>query len=72
MAEHTSEDICMLPRMDQLPSDPYAIASDFRNYLDYHLGRFLGCDYFYLYEAMAYTVRDRLMPDWRNAAIQTI
>ena len=72
MAEHTSEDICMLSRMEQLPSDPYAIASDFRNYLDYHLGRFLGCDYFYLYEAMAYTVRDRLMPDWRNAAIQTI
>jgi len=72
MAEHTSEDICMLPRMEQLPADPYAIASDFRNYLDYHLGRFLGCDYFYLYEAMAYTVRDRLMPDWRNAAIQTI
>lgn len=72
MAEHTSEDLCMLPRMEQLPSDPYAIASDFRNYLDYHLGRFLGCDYFYLYEAMAYTVRDRLMPDWRNAAIQTI
>ncbi len=72
MAQHTSEDLCMLPRMEQLPSDPYAIASDFRNYLDYHLGRFLGCDYFYLYEAMAYTVRDRLMPDWRNAAIQTI
>lgn len=64
-------DLCMLPQMDKLPSDPYAIASDFRNYLDYHLGRFLGCDCFYLYEAMAYTVRDRLMPDWRNSLIQS-
>ncbi len=72
MTDHTSEDICMLPHMEKLPTDPYAVAADFRNYLDYHLGRFLGCDYFYLYEAMAYTVRDRLMSDWRNSLIQSM
>ncbi len=72
MVEHNSEDLCMLPQMKKLPSDSEAIANDFRNYLDYHLGRFLGCDCFYLYEAMAYTVRDRLMPDWRNTWIRTL
>ncbi|MEJ2213073.1 MAG: glycogen/starch/alpha-glucan phosphorylase [Gammaproteobacteria bacterium] len=72
MTKHSTENICMLPHMEKLPTDPYAIASDFRNYLDYHLGRFLGCDCFYLYEAMAYTVRDRLMSDWRNSVIQSM
>ena len=72
MTKHSTENICMLPHMEKLPTDPYAIASDFRNYLDYHLGRFLGCDCFYLYEAMAYTVRDRLMSDWRNSLIQSM
>ena len=30
------------------------------------VGRFQGCAHNYIYEALAYTVRDRLMVDWRN------
>lgn len=60
------EGLCLLQKMKALPNTPDAIAKDFRRYLDHHLGRFLGCDMVYLYQAIAYVVRDRLMPDWRN------
>ncbi|MGD2118481.1 MAG: glycogen/starch/alpha-glucan phosphorylase [Chromatiales bacterium] len=72
MVEQSAENICMLPSMDKLPVDEKSLAKHFRNYLDYHLGRFLGCDCFYLYEALAYTVRDRLMSDWRNTWIKSM
>ncbi|HPQ25968.1 MAG TPA: glycogen/starch/alpha-glucan phosphorylase [Gammaproteobacteria bacterium] len=52
--------------MPALPSDAQSISKDLSRYLEYHLGRFLGCDRFYLYEALTYTVRDRIMSDWRN------
>ncbi|MCB1726738.1 MAG: glycogen/starch/alpha-glucan phosphorylase, partial [Gammaproteobacteria bacterium] len=52
--------------MPALPSDAQSISKDMSRYLEYHLGRFLGCDRFYLYEALTYTVRDRIMSDWRN------
>ncbi|MCB1788597.1 MAG: glycogen/starch/alpha-glucan phosphorylase [Chromatiaceae bacterium] len=52
--------------MPALPSSPEDLSHDIRRYLEYHLGRFLGCDRFYLYESLAYTVRDRIMSDWRN------
>ncbi|HUW29175.1 MAG TPA: glycogen/starch/alpha-glucan phosphorylase [Sulfuriferula sp.] len=49
-----------------LANDAKAIGTDFQRYLSYHLGRFQGCEPFYTYEALAYTLRDRLMVDWRN------
>jgi starch phosphorylase len=49
-----------------LPSDSEAIANDFQRYLTQHLGRFIGCVPFYQYEALALTIRDRVMTDWRN------
>ncbi len=49
-----------------LGSDAPAIAKDFQRYLSYHLGRFQGCPPVYLYQALAYTLRDRLMVDWRK------
>ncbi|MCP5437509.1 MAG: glycogen/starch/alpha-glucan phosphorylase [Chromatiaceae bacterium] len=52
--------------MRALPTDAASISNDMSRYLEYHLGRFLGCDRFYLYEALTYTVRDRIMSDWRN------
>jgi len=55
-----------LPVMDQLPIDSKALASDFERYLTRHLGRFVGCIPFYLYEALSLTLRDHIMTDWRN------
>ncbi len=49
-----------------LGADAQAIGKDFRRYLSYHLGRFQGCPPVYLYQALAYTLRDRLMVDWRK------
>lgn len=47
-------------------SDSDAIASDFQRYLTQHLGRFIGCMPLYQYEALALTIRDRIMTDWRD------
>ena len=66
MAEQDTTEACILPNMPALPSDAQSISKDMSRYLEYHLGRFLGCDRFYLYEALTYTVRDRIMSDWRN------
>ncbi len=55
-----------LPEMKRLPTDSESLASDFERYLTHHLGRFVGCTPFYLYEALSLTLRDRIMTDWRN------
>ena len=62
------KEICSnhLPEMEKLPTDSESLASDFERYLTRHLGRFVGCVPFYLYEAMSLTIRDRIMTDWRN------
>lgn len=52
--------------LDPLPNDAESLGSDFQRYLSYHLGRFQGCPPVYLYQALAYTLRDRLMVDWCN------
>jgi len=66
VAEQDTTKACVLPNMPALPRTPEDLSGDIRRYLEYHLGRFLGCDRFYLYESLAYTVRDRIMSDWRN------
>jgi len=66
VAEQDTDDTCVLPNMRGLPTDADNISLSLRHYLEYHLGRFPGCDRFYLYESLAYTVRDRIMSDWRN------
>jgi starch phosphorylase len=53
-------------KLKPLPNDVEAIGNDFQRYLLYYLGRFQGCTPPYTYEALAYTLRDRLMVDWRN------
>ena len=52
--------------MEKLPSDSESIATDFERYPTRHLGRFVGCQPSFLYEALSLTVRDRIMSDWRN------
>ncbi len=66
MAEQNTSDTCVLPNMPALPTEPEELSQDIRRYLEYHLGRFLGCAPSYLYESLAYTIRDRIMSDWRN------
>ena len=55
-----------LPVLEKLPTDSESLASDFERYLTRHLGRFVGCIPFYLYEALSLTLRDHIMTDWRN------
>ena len=60
------EEICMLPADERLPSDAKALEQDFHRYLIHHLGRFLGCNPYYLFQALSLTLRDRIMTDWLN------
>jgi starch phosphorylase len=53
--------------MEALPNDAESICTAFDFYLTHHLGRFLGCREVYLYQALAATIRDHLMADWRNS-----
>ncbi len=55
-----------LPAMERLPRDTQSLANDFERYLTRHLGRFVGCAPFYLYEALSFTIRDRIMMNWRK------
>ncbi len=55
-----------IPPLGKLASDYEALASDFQRYLTSHLGRSLGCVPYYLYEAISYTLRDRVMKDWQE------
>ena len=54
------------PTLQPLAKDPESINRDFERYQFYHLGRFQGCPPVYTYKALAWTLRDRLMPDWMN------
>ncbi len=67
---NNQDDLCVLPEAEKLPVDAKTIEHDFRRYLIHHLGRFLGCNPHYLYEALSLTVRDRIMTDWRNTWLQ--
>ena len=58
--DQVTEELCLLHQIERLSAEPEAIAHDFRRYLDHHLGRFLGCDRVYLYQALAYSVRDQI------------
>jgi len=57
---------CSNPTLKSLPNDPAAVNQDFERYQFYHLGRFHGCTPVYTYQALAWTLRDRIMPDWMN------
>jgi starch phosphorylase len=58
------------PKLTELPPlamDQDTIAEDFRRYFSRTLGRDKDhCTYHYLYEALAFTIRDRLMERWKN------
>ncbi len=52
--------------LEPLGSDSSAISADVERYLSYHLGRGKVSPPVYSYNALAYTIRDRLMVDWGN------
>ena len=52
--------------LSPLPTSAKSVTQDFERYQYYHLGRFNGCPPVYTYQALAWTLRDRLMPDWMN------
>ena len=52
--------------MDHLPVSSESLAADFERYLTRHLGRFVGCVPYYLFEALSLTLRDRIVTDWNN------
>ncbi|OGT21851.1 MAG: glycogen phosphorylase, partial [Gammaproteobacteria bacterium RBG_16_57_12] len=56
-----------LTELSPLAMDQVAIAKDFQRYYNRTLGRDQHhCTSHYLYEALAYTVRDRLMERWKD------
>ena len=57
---------CLPSEIKDLPNTPKAISNSFENYLTYHLGRTQGCDSYYFYEALSYTLRDRVFVNWRK------
>jgi starch phosphorylase len=62
----TQNELCLLPVMEPLPVDADAIRRAFDFYLTHHRGHFLGCSEVDVYQALAVTIRDRLMSNWRN------
>ena len=53
-----------------LPSTGAAFTHDVERYQRYHLGRMHGCPPVYTYQALAWTLRDRLMADWMNTYVR--
>ncbi len=53
-------------QLDSLPVTADAIGHDLERYRFYHMGRLQVCPPVYTYQALAWTLRDRLMSDWMN------
>lgn len=53
-----------------LPNTAAAFTHDIERYQRYHLGRMHGCPPVYTYQALAWTLRDRLMADWMNTYVR--
>jgi len=65
MPANQTADPCFVA-LKPLPSGSEAFARDFERYQLYHLGRLQGSPPVYTYQALAWTLRDRLMSDWMN------
>ncbi|OOY52793.1 glycogen phosphorylase [Solemya velum gill symbiont] len=60
-----AEMLCSL-RPEPLSNEPEKLQRDYLHYLNRHYGRFLGCDSYYIYSAMALVLRDRLTTNWHD------
>jgi len=63
---NTDQSAAPCTALEPLPSSVEAFARDIERYQFYHLGRLLGSPPLYTYQALARTLRDRLMSDWMN------
>ena len=70
MKQEINTDRCNPSDIRELPVDPESLEQDFNHTLIYHLGRFLGCNPYYLYETLSLVIRKRVMTDWRNTWLQ--
>ena len=61
---------CLPSRLTQLSNKPETISKAFLRYLTYHLGRFKNCPPHYLLEALALTLRDRLVANWHSTRLE--
>lgn len=59
-------DTSKIPEMEPLSADSRSLSEGFHRYLRNHLGHFLSCVPFYIYEALALTIRDRIMSRWSS------
>jgi len=66
MAKKNWVDTSKIPEMEPLQADSRSLSEGFHRYLRNHLGHFLGCVPFYIYEAMSLTIRDRIMARWNT------
>lgn len=64
MIEKPQLETCLPSKIEALPNTSKAIGKSFERYLTYHLGRTQGCDSFYYYEALSFTLRDRVVANW--------
>ena len=64
MQKKSRVDTSKIPDMEPLQADSRSLSVSFQRYLRNHLGHFLGCVPYYIYEAMALTIRDRIMARW--------
>jgi starch phosphorylase len=51
--------------IEPLPENTYSLSESFHMYLRNHLGHFMGFVPYYYYEAMALTIRGRIMSRWQ-------
>lgn len=66
MKKDIMDKVCLPPTLDKLPSDAKSLEKSFHRYLNYHLGRSQGCIPFYIFEALSFTLRDRVIVDWHD------
>lgn len=64
MSKKNWVDTSKIPEMEPLQEDSRSLSEGFHRYLRNHLGHFLSCVPFYIYEAMSLTIRDRIMTRW--------
>ena len=55
--------------LESLPVSAEAIGQDLERYRSYHMGRLQNCPPVYSYQALAWTLRDRIMSDWMNSYV---
>ena len=66
MSKKNWVDTSNIPDMEPLQADSRSLSEGFHRYLRNHLGHFLSCLPYYIYEAMSLTIRDRIMARWNN------